>query len=138
MPITGLNAPESFPALDAACPVALLVFVTGQVLRLSAMRTLGWRWSVRIYTVPSMKPVATGIYRYLRHPNYLGVALEIAALPLVHGGWRTALVYTVLNAGLLAVRIKAEERALEQGGGYRESFERLPRLWPRLRARSTS
>jgi methyltransferase len=117
---------------------ALVIFVMGQALRLSAMRTLGWRWSVRIYTVPSLRPVTTGIYRYLRHPNYLGVALEMAALPLVHGAWRTALIYTVLDAAVLAVRIRAEERALEQGGGYRESFATLPRLLPRLRARSSS
>jgi methyltransferase len=117
---------------------ALAIFVTGQALRLSAMRALGWRWSVRIYTVPTMRPVTAGIYRYLRHPNYLGVALELAALPLVHGAWRTALAYSVLNAALLVVRIRAEERALEQGGGYRESFAMLPRLWPRLRARSSS
>lgn len=117
---------------------ALLVFATGQGLRLSAMRSLGWRWSVRIYTVPSMQPVTTGVYRYVRHPNYLGVALEIAALPLVHGAWRTALVYTLLNAALLVVRIKAEERALEQGGGYRESFGMLPRFWPRFWPRSSS
>jgi methyltransferase len=117
---------------------ALLVFAAGQALRLSAMRQLGWRWSVRIYTVPSMRPVTTGIYRYLRHPNYLGVALEVAALPLVHGAWRAALVYTLLNGALLVVRIKAEERALEQGGGYRESLGMLPRLWPRLRARSSA
>lgn len=117
---------------------ALLLFAAGQGLRLSAMRHLAWRWSVRIYTVPSMRPVTTGIYRYLRHPNYLGVALEVAALPLVHGAWRTALVYTLLNGALLVVRIKAEERALEQGGGYRESLGMLPRLWPRLRARGSA
>jgi methyltransferase len=117
---------------------ALLVFLGGQGLRLSAMRHLGWRWSVRIYTVPWLRPVTSGVYRYLRHPNYLGVALEVAALPLVHGAWRTALFYSLLNGALLAVRIRAEEIALEQGGGYRESFGMLPRLWPRLRARSSS
>jgi methyltransferase len=115
--------------------VALLVFGVGQWLRLSAMRALAWRWSVRIFIVPSLPPVSAGIYRYLRHPSYLGVALEVAALPLVHSSWRTALGYSVANAALLWARIKAEERALLASGGYSESFAELPRLWPRWRAR---
>lgn len=116
---------------------SLLVFLVGQWLRLSAMRALGWRWTVRIYTVPSMRAVSHGIYRYLRHPNYLGVVLEIAALPLIHGAWRTALFFSVANAALLAVRINAEERALLRYDGYDASFSALPRLWPRLRSRSS-
>jgi methyltransferase len=118
--------------------VSLLVFFVGQGLRLSAMRALAWRWSVRIFTVPGLDPVTGGIYRYLRHPNYLGVALELAALPLVHSAWRTALVYSVLNAALLCVRIRAEERALAESGNYRESFATLHRLWPRWPARDAS
>jgi methyltransferase len=118
--------------------VFLLSFALGQALRLSAMRALGWRWSVRIYTLPSLPPVTSGVYRYLRHPNYLGVALEVAALPLVHGAWRTALAYSLANAALLVVRIRAEERALTQSGGYQESFAPLRRFWPRLPTRSPS
>jgi methyltransferase len=119
--------------------VAAVCFVAGQLLRYGAMSALGPRWSVRIVTLPDAPPVAQGIYRYLRHPNYAGVALEIAALPLLHSAWRTALVFSVLNALLLLlVRIPAEERALTGNGGYRETLGLLPRFWPKLRARSTS
>lgn len=115
--------------------VAAGVFVAGQGLRLSAMRALGGRWCVRILTLPGRAPVTGGIFRYLRHPNYLGVVLEIAALPLVHFAFRTALVFSIANAWLLYRRIVAEERALSQeGGGYREALAGRPGLWPRLRA----
>jgi methyltransferase len=112
---------------------ALLVFAAGQTLRASARRALAERWSVRVLTVPGAPPVTHGIYRYLRHPNYLGVVLELAALPLVHSAWRTALVFSIANALLLRVRVSAEERALTASGGYRESFADLHRFVPRLR-----
>src|SRR5690606_5840710 len=73
------------PFLPLLALAAFLLFLIGQMLRYVAMRGLGEHWSVRIITVPGA-PVATGgVYRWLRHPNYLGVVLEIAALPLVHG-----------------------------------------------------
>jgi methyltransferase len=90
----------------------LLIFVIGQSLRYAAIRTLGRRWTVRIVTLPDAPLVRSGIYRYLRHPNYLGVALEIAAVPLLHTAYLTAILFTLANACLLAVRIRAEERAL--------------------------
>ena len=59
-----------------------------------------------------MAPVTGGPYRWVRHPNYVAVVLEGIALPLVHSAWITSLVFTVLNAGLLTVRIRAEDAAL--------------------------
>jgi methyltransferase len=90
------------------------VFAAGQALRLTAIRTLGWRWSTRIMTVPGSAgaPVRHGIYRYLRHPNYLGVQLEILAVPLLHSAYLTSLVFGVGNALLLRDRIRREEEAL--------------------------
>jgi methyltransferase len=117
--------------------LAGLAFGAGQLLRISAMRSLGKRWTIRIYTLPGAPPVTTGIYRYLRHPNYLGVALEMAALPLLHSAWRTALIFSLANALLLGARIQAEERALSAASGYREAFS-TRRTWPRLRARGSS
>lgn len=118
--------------------LAVLVFSVGQALRVSAMRALGQRWSVRIYTLLDAPPVTTGVYRHLRHPNYLGVVLEIAALPLVHSAWRTALLFSAANAALLAVRIRAEERALAATSAYSDALSSRPRLWPRLRPRGSS
>ena len=56
--------------------------------------------------------MSSGPYRFLRHPNYVAVVVEGVALPLVHAAWITAVVFTVLNAGLLAVRIRTEDAAL--------------------------
>jgi methyltransferase len=93
--------------------LALGVFAAGQALRLTAIRTLGWRWSTRVMTVPGEAPVQHGIYRYLHHPNYLGVQLEILAVPLLHSAYTTSLVFGVANALLLCDRIGREEQALD-------------------------
>jgi methyltransferase len=93
---------------------AFSLFATGQALRLTAIRTLGWRWSTRVMTVPGASPVQHGIYRYMRHPNYLGVELEILAAPLVHSAYLTSAVFGVANALLLRDRIRREEQALEE------------------------
>jgi methyltransferase len=100
------------PRLAAA---ALGVFAAGQAFRWTAIRTLGWRWSTRVMTVPGPAGalVRRGIYRYVRHPNYLGVELEILAVPLVHSAYFTSLVFGVANLLLLRNRIQREERALE-------------------------
>lgn len=101
---------------------ALAVFALGQWLRAAARRALGERWTVRILTVPGEAVVVGGVFRRVRHPNYLGVALEIVALPLVHTAWITALVFTSLNAVVLWRRIHAEERALRRDTDYGEAF----------------
>jgi methyltransferase len=95
--------------------LALSVFAAGQALRLTAIRTLGWRWSTRVMTVPGPEgaPVRHGIYRYIRHPNYLGVELEILAAPLMHSAYLTSAVFGVANALLLRDRIRREEQALD-------------------------
>jgi methyltransferase len=77
---------------------------------------------VRIVTVPGERVVDTGIFSYVRHPNYAGVALELAALPLVHGAWVTAVVATLLNGVFLAARIRAEEDALRTDENYAIAF----------------
>ena len=84
---------------------------------MTAVRTLGERWNVRIVVLPGQPPVSSGIYRWLPHPNYLAVALEFVAAPLMFGAWRTAVICTVLNALAMAVRIPAEVRALREAAG---------------------
>lgn len=98
--------------------LALSVFALGQALRLIAIRTLGWRWSTRVMTVPGPEGtrVRHGIYRHIRHPNYLGVQLEIVAVPLIHSAYLTSAVFGVANALLLRDRIRREEQALEDYG----------------------
>jgi methyltransferase len=90
----------------------LAVAIAAQGLRYWAIRSLGKRWNVRVIVIPGMPLVESGPYRYLRHPNYLAVMLEMFAIPLVHTAYLTALVYSLLNAFLLGVRIRCEEAAL--------------------------
>lgn len=115
--------------------VALVVFAAGQLLRYAAMRALGDHWNVRIVTMPGEHVVTGGIYRYVRHPNYLGVTLELAALPLVHGAWITAIVATALNALMLKARIDAEEAALGYDTDYQQALSDRPRMVPVLQRR---
>jgi len=119
------------PALAGAM---LMAFVGAQALRWWAIATLGPRWNVRVIVVPGFPVVTGGPYRHLRHPNYLAVALEGIALPLVHGAWATAIGFTVLNAAVLAVRIRCEEAALDRHADYGTRFAARRRLVPHVRA----
>jgi len=83
-----------------------------QCLRIWVLATLGERWTTRIIVLPGAPLVAAGPYRFVRHPNYLVVVGEIAVLPLAFGLIWVALIFTILNAAVLAVRIKAEQATL--------------------------
>jgi methyltransferase len=96
--------------------VALALFIVLQGLRVWVLATLGARWTTRIIVLPGEKPVATGPYRYLSHPNYAVVAGEIAVLPLALHLPVVAVLFTILNAIVLAIRIRAETRALAAAG----------------------
>jgi len=88
------------------------VVLATQALRWWCISTLGRRWNTRIVVIPGMPLVDRGPYRWLRHPNYVAVVVEGIALPMVHTAWITAVTFTLLNAVLLRVRIRAEEDAL--------------------------
>ncbi len=107
---------------------ALGVAMAAQGLRYWAIATLGDRWNTRIIVQPSLPPVTGGPYRFVKHPNYVAVIFELVALPLIFGGWLTALVFSLANAVLLTVRIRAEERAL--GEGWAAAFASRPRFVP--------
>ena len=89
-----------------------VVVLLSQGLRWWCIAVLGRQWNTRVIVVPGLRLVAGGPYRWMRHPNYVAVVAEGIALPLVHTAWVTAVVFTVLNIPLLAVRIRAEEAAL--------------------------
>jgi methyltransferase len=91
----------------------LAVFGLVELGRIWVLATLGRRWTTRIIVVPGETLVARGPYRVLAHPNYLVVALEIALLPVVFGLWEVALVFSVLNAIILTIRIRSEAKALK-------------------------
>ena len=105
---------RSDPDLPALWPLPLALFLLVQPLRYSAILSLGENWNTRILVVPGAKLVRRGPYRYLRHPNYVVVVVEILTFPLIFGAWITALVFSVLNAILLSARIRDEDRALAE------------------------
>lgn len=101
------------PFLPGLAVPAVVVVLAAQALRYWCILSLGRRWNTRIVVVPGLPLVKRGPYRFLPHPNYLVVAAEGIALPLVFGSWITAASFTVLNAVLLLrFRIPAEEQAL--------------------------
>jgi methyltransferase len=107
---------------------ALIVALLAQALRYWAIATLGERWNTRIIVQPSLPPVTGGPYRFVKHPNYVAVIIELVAVPLIFGSWVTALSFSLANAVLLTVRIRAEERAL--GEGWAAAFGNRPRFVP--------
>lgn len=92
-------------------PLWLGIWLAAQALRYAAVRALGPRWSVGIWTLPGAPPVRTGPYALLRHPNYTAVVLELLAGPLLFGAWRTAIAISLLDLFALRIRIREEERA---------------------------
>jgi methyltransferase len=106
-----VRRPAFVPALG--WPMLALV-LAAQGLRWWCITTLGPRWNTRVIVVPGLPLVAKGPYRWFAHPNYVAVVVEGFALPLVHSAWVTAAVFSLLNALLLRVRIRVENRALAQ------------------------
>jgi methyltransferase len=104
--VLALPRPVSWPWLAA--------YVLLQALRAWTLVSLGPRWTTRIIVVPGESLVRRGPYRFVPHPNYLVVAGEVAALPLVFGLWAYAAVFSLANSAILAIRIRAEARALRE------------------------
>jgi methyltransferase len=102
------------PEPPAWWPVPLAAFLLVQPLRYWAIFSLGVNWNVRVLVVPGGKLVRRGPYRYFPHPNYVVVAVEVLTFPLIFGAWITAIVFSLLNAALLYVRIQTENRALRE------------------------
>lgn len=103
----------SAPGRTISIPL-LILFAVLQIGRVWVIRSLGDRWTTRIIVKPGSPLVRRGPYRFVNHPNYMIVTAEIAVLPLVFGLWELALVFSLLNAAILPVRVQAENQALNQ------------------------
>jgi len=90
----------------------LAIYIVLQVLRIWVLTSIGKRWTTRVIIVPGEQLVRKGPYRFISHPNYAVVIAEIACLPLVFGLWQHALVFSILNALMLTLRIRVESQAL--------------------------
>ncbi|MCA0970397.1 hypothetical protein LCM20_07335 [Halobacillus litoralis] len=93
---------------------ALGSFFILQLLRVWCIATLGRRWNTRIIILPDEEPIKKGLYRLIRHPNYVIVFFELAVIPILFHAYVTALIFPLLHLLVLKVRIPAEERALEE------------------------
>lgn len=103
-------------------PIFFMVFLLAQILRIWVIFSLGRMWNTRIIIIPESAPVTWGPYRYMRHPNYLVVILEIVTLPLAFGAVYTAIVFSALNILLLMMRIRVEEEGLNQIPAFKKHF----------------
>jgi methyltransferase len=92
----------------------LAVFVLLEIARIWVLATLGPHWTTRIIVLPGAALIRRGPYRFVNHPNYFVVIGEIAVLPLVFGLWQVTLIFTLINAAVLWIRIREENRALRR------------------------
>lgn len=92
--------------------VLLIIFICTQLLRYWAIFTLGKRWNTKIVVLPNTEPIRSGVYKYLKHPNYIAVIIEIGVIPLLFSCYYTAVVFSILNLIVLKRRIRIEEEAL--------------------------
>lgn len=102
------------PFLPALAAAMLLLLAAAMALRYWVVLSLDGRWNTRVIVLPGAPLVQAGPFRWVRHPNYLAVVVELLALPLIHSAWITAALFTVLNALVLRVRIRAEDGALRR------------------------
>jgi methyltransferase len=121
------------PFRPALAGIAFLLASLGQALRYAAIQTLGPRWTVRILTLPESTLVHRGIYRYIQHPNYAGVVLEILSVPLLHSAYLTSILWSLMNGVILAIRVREEEKALRANTRYTLFPCDRPRFFPGLR-----
>lgn len=117
------------PALLAV--LATTLFVLSNVLRWWVIRTMAGHWNVRVVNALPMGVVTRGPFRWVRHPNYVAVFVELLALPLIHAAYVTAAVGVVAHIVVLARRIALEERVLFTDANYRTQMGGKPRFLPR-------
>ncbi|MEO6696185.1 MAG: isoprenylcysteine carboxylmethyltransferase family protein [Ignavibacteria bacterium] len=91
----------------------LVFFIVLQILRIWVLKSLGKFWNTKILRIPDIKLIETGPYKFLKHPNYTIVVLEIFIIPMIFNLYITAIIFTILNAVMLSVRIKSENQALK-------------------------
>jgi methyltransferase len=120
------------PLLPALAIPMLVLFVLANIIRWWVIRTLGEHWNVEVMDSTRLGVITTGPFRYVRHPNYAAVFVEMIALPLVHTAWITALVGAIAHVIVLSVRLCAEERVLFANPDYAAAMSSKPRFLPGL------
>jgi methyltransferase len=117
------------PVLAAIC---FVIFLAANVVRWWVIRTLGEHWNVQIMNSTGLGVITTGPFRYVRHPNYAAVFVEMLVLPLIHTAWITAIAGSLAHIVVLSQRLSTEERVLFSDAQYRAAMAGKPRFLPGL------
>jgi len=118
-----------YPVFAAVC---FAIFVAANVVRWWVIRTLGEHWNVQVMNSTGMGVITDGTFRYVRHPNYAAVFVEMLVLPLMHCAWITAALGSAAHIAVLSQRLATEERVLFSDARYREAMAGKPRFVPGL------
>jgi methyltransferase len=117
------------PILAAVC---FVIFLAANAVRWWVIRTLGQHWNVQIMNSTGLGVITTGPFRYVRHPNYAAVFVEMLVLPLIHTAWITAIAGSLAHIVVLSQRLSTEERVLFSDAQYRAAMAGKPRFLPGL------
>jgi methyltransferase len=120
-------------SLSAFWPFLLSAFILTQIGRFWVLASLGKHWNTKIIVLPGMEPVSRGPYKYIKHPNYLIVSIELMVIPLLFNAFFTGLLFLVLNQIILYIRISHEEKALEKAADYKAVFLNQGKFFPRFK-----
>jgi methyltransferase len=120
------------PFLPVLAATMFVLFLASNLMRFWVVRALGNLWSVQVMDSTRIGVVTTGPFRFVRHPNYTGVILEMISLPLIHTAWITAIAASVGYSIALSMRIRSEESVLMANPKYRAAMGHKPRFLPGL------
>jgi methyltransferase len=120
------------PLLPALAASMVVLFLAANLVRWWVIRTLGEHWNVQVVDSTKLGFVASGPFRYVRHPNYAAVFVEMIALPLIHAAWITALAGAVAHIIVLSLRLSVEDPVLLSNPDYAATMGSKPRFLPGL------
>jgi len=120
------------PFYAVLAAICFALFLAANIVRWWVIRTLGEHWNVQVMNSTRMGVITTGPFRYVRHPNYAAVFVEMLALPLIHCAWITAIVGSAAHIVVLSQRLSTEEPVLFADAQYREAMGGKPRFLPGL------
>jgi methyltransferase len=120
------------PFIPWLAAIMLALFVASNLVRLWVVMTMGQHWNVQVMNSTSLGVVTSGPFRFVRHPNYAAVFVEMFSLPLIHTAWLTALLGCAGYGAAISQRIFVEESVLLASPDYREAMASKPRFLPGL------
>ncbi|MEH7300636.1 isoprenylcysteine carboxyl methyltransferase family protein [Neobacillus drentensis] len=118
--------------LSPIWPLLLTVFIVTQLVRLWAITSLGKYWNTKILVLADAKVIRKGPYRFIKHPNYFVVAIELLVVPLLFSSYITSILFTMLNVMILSRRIPEEEKTLQDLTEYVDAFQDCNRFLPKI------